>query len=650
MSTRLTHRQPEGGGKTGAGIDEEEPTLMLGHGKSTKGTHNANSALGKSFSTGGRSNNLEVEYIGLDAHAVRVSKSDDEYPMVFLVTLPADVPSGAAFKVTSPSGQDIMLNLPKNGYLHAGDKIKIEIPDPKSGDRPRAVAVDRGSSDQEPPRKSYMDGDWFEKLPETKTNRRKVFDELGRLDGHGECDVEDDDNTLSKFLPPELIMKLQEHQNERDAANGTDSELRIMGPGGVEHTVNFKGLSAKEKTVAAADAVRRIGQACAPPGMDMAGVKVSADYAEFPDNMTLDEKRALASSMIQQPKSPISPPPRQKRNDGAERKPKRVELLDTGDTITAVFKQGDLDDMDNADRRASLSRFLDGDRHAFDDSSSPVPTKQDRDQLATTTKYLKKQSSELCNKLCLDNNLDPKSVWAKRAGEVLFGKLQNRNDGEKIDMNDELLRLGDCLKTDSDPDTTWDEIKIKKEILSQKAADELLKEVEEEEKAKAERIRNKSSKKAAKKKAAKEKQAAKALCTMAPIDEDKEHVQEAPIFEPEVQPTRHELGSYIQHRMDTLGVPATLAVSPPTVVQICEESKVVNLSDIGSSLTSKDDAATSVATALQCVVCMKNERAVACVPCGHKCLCEDCGKDEVIRDKKCPMCRTETKMFMKVFD
>ena len=76
----------------------------------------------------------------------------------------------------------------------------------------------------------------------------------------------------------------------------------------------------------------------------------------------------------------------------------------------------------------------------------------------------------------------------------------------------------------------------------------------------------------------------------------------------------------------------------------------VNLSDIGSALTGKnDDAATSVATALQCVVCMTNERSMACVPCGHRCLCDACGKHEAAGDR-CPMCREPVMMFMRVFE
>jgi hypothetical protein len=62
----------------------------------------------------------------------------------------------------------------------------------------------------------------------------------------------------------------------------------------------------------------------------------------------------------------------------------------------------------------------------------------------------------------------------------------------------------------------------------------------------------------------------------------------------------------------------------------------------------EEDAATSVATALACAVCMSRERSVACVPCGHRCLCEDCGRKEVV-GLKCPMCRQDVREFMRVY-
>ena len=39
----------------------------------------------------------------------------------------------------------------------------------------------------------------------------------------------------------------------------------------------------------------------------------------------------------------------------------------------------------------------------------------------------------------------------------------------------------------------------------------------------------------------------------------------------------------------------------------------------------------------ECVICLCVEHEVVVVPCGHYCMCKDCG--DRLRDKKCPMCR-----------
>lgn len=75
----------------------------------------------------------------------------------------------------------------------------------------------------------------------------------------------------------------------------------------------------------------------------------------------------------------------------------------------------------------------------------------------------------------------------------------------------------------------------------------------------------------------------------------------------------------------------------------------LNLDDVGYALhDTAGYASTSVATALQCVVCMLHERNTACVPCGHVCVCEECGKQEVI-GSSCPMCRANVSLYMRVF-
>ena len=271
------------------------------------------------------------------------------------------------------------------------------------------------------------------------------------------------------------------------------------------------------------------------------------------------------------------------------------------------------------------------------------------------------------NKLCDENNMDPRSPWAQEAAELLYKKIKVlgiRHTTE--DITEEILRLKYCIKTNSSVNTTWEIINKKRawkrdracgeelEIdevsafiaaaaeaaaaeAAEKAACELINE-DEAEKKRAEEAKNKPSKRAAKKKAAKERQAAKALAKLAPVEEDGED---------------KEGGEDVEYNEDTFdAVDTTSAVqpTPPMVDTGREAHEVFNLSDIGSALCCNDDSSTSVATALQCVICFKNERAVACVPCGHRALCEECGKKEVLQDMKCPMCRADVMLFMRVWD
>ena len=40
-----------------------------------------------------------------------------------------------------------------------------------------------------------------------------------------------------------------------------------------------------------------------------------------------------------------------------------------------------------------------------------------------------------------------------------------------------------------------------------------------------------------------------------------------------------------------------------------------------------------------CVVCLSNEIKWILVPCGHKCVCEDCGKIILEKNQNCPICK-----------
>lgn len=77
------------------------------------------------------------------------------------------------------------------------------------------------------------------------------------------------------------------------------------------------------------------------------------------------------------------------------------------------------------------------------------------------------------------------------------------------------------------------------------------------------------------------------------------------------------------------------------------EPMVIPLSAITAPAPRPADVESTVATALQCVVCMTNERSHVAVPCGHRCLCETCASKMI---DACPMCRKPVQMWMHVFE
>lgn len=48
-----------------------------------------------------------------------------------------------------------------------------------------------------------------------------------------------------------------------------------------------------------------------------------------------------------------------------------------------------------------------------------------------------------------------------------------------------------------------------------------------------------------------------------------------------------------------------------------------------------------------CVECLSLQATYACVPCGHKCLCEPCSQENI---RRCPMCQAEIIMWIQIFD
>ena len=50
-----------------------------------------------------------------------------------------------------------------------------------------------------------------------------------------------------------------------------------------------------------------------------------------------------------------------------------------------------------------------------------------------------------------------------------------------------------------------------------------------------------------------------------------------------------------------------------------------------------------------CVVCLETPKNSLLYPCGHACVCNDCGKELITRKLKCPLCRAPVKDCVKVF-
>ena len=232
-----------------------------------------------------------------------------------------------------------------------------------------------------------------------------------------------------------------------------------------------------------------------------------------------------------------------------------------------------------------------------------------------------------CKQFCLNNNINPYSEWAAKAVDRLFKSMRNASvyGLEDICMDSEIQFLQDCMHTGMDPDAPKTAVDEKKYKLAQEAANAaataLLDEVEKEKKEAIDKELKRKASKAAKKK----RRNAKSLESLASIHEEVEATNALLDVAPSVQTTA-------------------------SVVDAGSEcNEFVNLSDLKSSLIDKnDDAATSVATALQCVVCFKNERSTACVPCGHKCLCNECARNEKIR--QCPICRAPIEMRLRVWE
>ena len=100
---------------------------------------------------------------------------------------------------------------------------------------------------------------------------------------------------------------------------------------------------------------------------------------------------------------------------------------------------------------------------------------------------------------------------------------------------------------------------------------------------------------------------------------------------------------------ETGGARLPIVTSPAAAAAAVLPQQFVDLSTLSAPAQQRPfDAASTVATALQCVICMDKERTHLLFPCGHKCLCVDCADPAVITT--CPLCRRLVVGITEVFD
>jgi hypothetical protein len=144
-----------------------------------------------------------------------------------------------------------------------------------------------------------------------------------------------------------------------------------------------------------------------------------------------------------------------------------------------------------------------------------------------------------------------------------------------------------------------------------------------------------------------------------PIYEEEIEEEETPDT-PSIHPAQADPQSYFTDE-GTIQFPVIESVYTVDQEVHSEEQEVlqpplpaVNLSDLHQDslpptmLHDDEETASSIATALLCCVCFANEREVALVPCGHRCLCKDCSEN-FPRGSKCPLCRESVAASITVF-
>lgn len=51
-----------------------------------------------------------------------------------------------------------------------------------------------------------------------------------------------------------------------------------------------------------------------------------------------------------------------------------------------------------------------------------------------------------------------------------------------------------------------------------------------------------------------------------------------------------------------------------------------------------------------CVICFGAQKIYACIPCGHRCICNSCFKNSRYMITKCPLCRKTITQILKIYD
>jgi rubrerythrin len=76
------------------------------------------------------------------------------------------------------------------------------------------------------------------------------------------------------------------------------------------------------------------------------------------------------------------------------------------------------------------------------------------------------------------------------------------------------------------------------------------------------------------------------------------------------------------------------------------DSAVIEVQELFGVASSAVGAATPATPAAECTVCMTERCSTALLPCGHVCVCAECGETLRQRRDPCPVCRAPVATFM----